>query len=57
MCIRDSNITDSDTNTFPSVRLQVYGMDGQGAPLDFATEPLFASHNGFPCLLYTSRCV
>ena len=42
------NITDSDTNTFPSVRLQVYGMDGQGAPLDFATEPLFASHNGFP---------
>ena len=42
------NITDSNTDSFPGVRLQVYGMDGQGAPLDFATEPLFASHNGFP---------
>ena len=42
------NITDSNTDSFPGVRLQVYGMDGQGAPIDFATEPLFASHNGFP---------
>lgn len=41
-------ITDSNTDSFPGVRLQVYGMDGQGAPLDFATEELFASHNGFP---------
>lgn len=41
-------ITDSDTEGFPSVRLQVYGRDGQGNPIDFATEPLFISHNGFP---------
>ncbi len=41
-------ITDSNTDSFPGVRLQVYGMDGQGMPLDFATEPLYASHNGFP---------
>lgn len=41
-------ITGSNTESFPSVRLQVYGMDGQGTPIDFATEPLFVSHNGFP---------
>src|SRR5690606_24780773 len=41
-------ITDSNTESFPSVRLQVYGIDGQGMPIDFATEPLFVSHNGFP---------
>jgi hypothetical protein len=41
-------ITDANTDSFPGVQLQVYGMDGQGAPIDFTTEPLFASHNGFP---------
>ena len=41
-------ITGSNTDSFPSVQLQAYGMDGQGAPIDFATEPLFVSHNGFP---------
>ncbi len=41
-------ITDSNTESFPSIRLQVYGLDGQGMPIDFATEPLFVSHNGFP---------
>ena len=41
-------ITDSDTEGFPGVQLQLYGMDGAGAPIDFATEPLFVSHNGFP---------
>lgn len=41
-------ITDSNTETFPGVGLRVYGMDGQGLPIDFAVEPLFVSHNGFP---------
>ena len=41
-------IAGSNTDSFPSVQLQVYGMDGQGAPIDFATEPLFLSHNDFP---------
>ena len=41
-------IADSNSDSFPSVQLQVYGMDGQGAPIDFATAPLFLSHNGFP---------
>lgn len=41
-------ITDANTDTFPSVQLRLYGMDGQGNPIDFATEPLFVSHNGFP---------
>lgn len=41
-------ITDSDTESFPSIRLQVFGIDGQGQPIDFATEPLFVTHNGFP---------
>lgn len=41
-------ITDSNTEGFPSVRLQVYGHDGVGMPIDFATEPLFVSHDGFP---------
>ena len=42
------HITGSNTESFPSIRLQVYGMDGQGLPINFATEPLFVSHNGFP---------
>lgn len=41
-------ITGSNTEGFPSVRLQVYGYDGQGAPIDFGTEPLAVSHDGFP---------
>jgi hypothetical protein len=41
-------ITGSNTDSFPSVQLQACGMDGQGAPIDFAAEPLFVSHNGFP---------
>ena len=41
-------ITGSNTESFPSVRLQVFGIDGQGMPIDFATEPLFVSHDGFP---------
>ncbi len=41
-------ITDSNTESVPSVQLRVYGMDGQGTPLDFAAEPLFLTHNGFP---------
>jgi len=41
-------ITDSNTEGFPSIRLQVFGIDGQGLPIDFATEPLFVTHNGFP---------
>jgi hypothetical protein len=41
-------ITDSNTESAPSVQLQVYGMDGQGNPIDFAAEPLFLTHDGFP---------
>jgi hypothetical protein len=41
-------ITGSNTESFPSIRLQVFGIDGQGMPIDFATEPLFVSHGGFP---------
>ena len=41
-------ITESNTESFPGVQLQTYGMDGQGNPIDFATEPLFLSHNNFP---------
>ena len=41
-------IAGSNSDSFPSVQLQVYGMDGQGAPIDFAAEPLFLSHNNFP---------
>ena len=41
-------ITDSNTDSFPSVQLRIYGKDGQGVPIDFATEPLFITHNGFP---------
>ena len=41
-------ITDSNTEGFPSIRLQVFGVDGQGLPIDFATEPLFVTHDGFP---------
>lgn len=41
-------ITDNNVDSFPSVELQAYGMDGQGVPLDLSTEPLFVSHNNFP---------
>lgn len=41
-------ITDSNTESAPSVQLQAYGMDGQGVPIDFAAEPLFLTHDGFP---------
>ena len=41
-------ITDTNTESFPTVQLRLYGKDGQGNPIDFATEPLFISHNGFP---------
>lgn len=41
-------ITSSNTESFPTVRLQLFGIDGQGMPIDFATEPLFVSHDGFP---------
>jgi len=41
-------ITGSNTDSFPSVQLQVYGLDGAGAPIDFATEQLFVSQNNFP---------
>lgn len=41
-------ITGSNADSFPSVQLQAYGMDGQGNPIDFTTEPLFLNHNGFP---------
>jgi len=41
-------ITDSNTEGFPSIRLQLFGIDGQGLPIDFATEPLFIIHGGFP---------
>ena len=37
-----------NTESFPTVRLQLFGIDGQGMPIDFATEPLFVSHDGFP---------
>ena len=46
--IGNLRITGSNTDSFPSVQLQLYGMDGQGGPLDFAAEELFVSHNGFP---------
>ena len=41
-------ITDVNTDTFPSVELQAYGIDGQGNPVDFNTANLFASHGGVP---------
>jgi len=41
-------ITGSNTDSFPSVQLQTYGMDATGAAIDFTAEPLFISHNGFP---------
>lgn len=41
-------ITGSNTDNFPSIQLQVFGLDGTGAPIDFASEPLFVSHGGFP---------
>ncbi|MEZ4517117.1 MAG: FHA domain-containing protein [Chloroflexota bacterium] len=41
-------ITGVNTDTFPSVELQVYGIDGQGNPVDFSTEEMFVSHGGVP---------
>lgn len=41
-------ITGSNADSFPSVQLRVYGFDGQGNPIDFATEPLYVAHNAFP---------
>lgn len=41
-------ITNSNTESVPSVQLRVYGLDGQGLPIDFASEPLFLTHDGFP---------
>lgn len=41
-------ITDSNTERYPTVQLRLYGKDGHGNPIDFATEPLFISHNGYP---------
>ncbi len=41
-------ISDSNTESFPTIQLRLYGKDGQGNPIDFATEPLFISHDGFP---------
>jgi hypothetical protein len=41
-------ITGSNADSFPSVQLRVYGLDGQGNPIDFASEPLYIAHNSFP---------
>lgn len=41
-------ITGANADSFPSVQLRVYGIDGQGNPVDFATEPLYVAHNAFP---------
>jgi hypothetical protein len=46
-------ITGSNTDTFPSVQLQVYGIDGQGNPVNFATEEMFVSHGGLPADIVT----
>lgn len=46
-------ITGTDAATFPSVELQVYGVDGQGNPIDFSTEELFVSHGGVPADVVT----
>ncbi len=39
-------VTGENTDTFPSVELQVYGMDGQGNPLDLPAERFFLTHGG-----------
>lgn len=39
-------ITGADTEMFPSVELQVYGMDGQGNPLDLPSQRFFLTHGG-----------
>lgn len=41
-------ITDANAEHFPTVQIRLYGKDGQGNSIDFATEPLFISHNRFP---------
>jgi hypothetical protein len=41
-------ITGTNADSIPSVQLRVYGLDGRGNPIDFATEPLFITHNRFP---------
>lgn len=45
-------ITDSDTSSPPSLKLQVYGLTSQGDTLDFGAEPLNLTHNGFPVINY-----
>lgn len=41
-------VTDANADSFPSVQLRLYGIDGQGNPIDFAATPLFITHDGFP---------
>lgn len=41
-------ISGTSADSFPTVEVQLYGIDGQGNPVDFAVEPLFITHNGFP---------
>lgn len=41
-------ITGTNTDTFPSIELQAYGIDGQGNPVDFSSQKLFVSHGGVP---------
>lgn len=41
-------ITGANTDTFPSVQLQAYALDGQGNPIDLSTQQLFVSHGGVP---------
>ena len=50
-------ITDSNADSFPTIQLRLYGKDGQGNPIDFATEPLSISHNGYPVeeIVFDSR--
>lgn len=41
-------ITATDTNGYPTVALRVYGYDGQGNPIDFASRPVNVLHNNSP---------
>jgi hypothetical protein len=41
-------ITGSNVDSYPNVNLRVYGYDGQGNPIDFATQPVNVTHNGVP---------
>ncbi|MEJ2746960.1 MAG: FHA domain-containing protein [Anaerolineae bacterium] len=41
-------ITGSKVSSPPNVDLTVYGMDGQGNPLDFSQQALSVRHNGVP---------